>query len=88
MSASPEPDPLHTADRRAFLKAVSHELRTPLNAIIGFSELMSHELNGPLPEGYRGYADIISENGRHLLQLVDDFFETAMAKAAEEAAAA
>ena len=88
MSAFPEPDPLQTADRRAFLKAVSHELRTPLNAIIGFSELMSHELNGPLPDGYRGYADIISENGRHLLQLVDDFFETAMARAAEEAAAA
>lgn len=49
---------------------------------------MSHELNGPLPDSYRGYADIISENGRHLLQLVDDFFETAMAKAAEDAAAA
>lgn len=84
MSASPEPDPLQLADRRAFLKAVSHELRTPLNAIIGFSELMTHELHGPLPDGYRGYADIISENGRHLLQLVDDFFETAMARAAGE----
>jgi signal transduction histidine kinase len=88
MSASPEPDPLLFTDRRAFLKAVSHELRTPLNAIIGFSELMTHELHGPLPDGYRGYAGIISENGRHLLQLVDDFFETAMARAAEEAAAA
>jgi len=85
MSAS-EIDPLATADRRAFLKAVNHELRTPLNAIIGFSELMTHELHGPLPQGYRDYADIISENGRHLLQLVDDFFETAMARAAEDSA--
>lgn len=74
------------SDRRAFLKAVSHELRTPLNAIIGFSELMSHELHGPLPDGYRGYADIISENGRHMLQLVDDLFENALARAVDEAA--
>lgn len=84
MSATPATD--LQADRRAFLKAVSHELRTPLTAIIGFSELMSHQLHGPLPSEYRDYADIISENGRHLLQLVDDFFETAMAHAAEQAA--
>jgi len=87
MSAPPEPDPLQIRDRRDFLKAVSHELRTPLNAIIGFSELMSCELHGPMPAGYRGYADIISENGRHMLQLVDDFFEAAMARAAEESQA-
>ena len=85
MSAFPEPDPLQCTDRRDFLKAVSHELRTPLNAIIGFSELMTHELHGPLPDGYRGYADIISENGRHMLQLVDDLFEGAMARAVEQA---
>jgi signal transduction histidine kinase len=89
----PAPDDLLTLppytegqDRRAFLKSVSHELRTPLNAIIGFSEIMSHELNGPLPESYRGYADIISENGRHMLQLVDDLFEIALARAVDKAA--
>src|SRR4029077_13822819 len=27
---------------------MSHELRTPLNAVIGFSEVMQHELHGPL----------------------------------------
>ena len=86
MSALKATDDL--ADRQAFLRAVSHELRTPLNAIIGFSELMSHQLHGPLPTEYRDYADIISENGRHLLQLVDDFFEVAMAHARKEQAAA
>ena len=27
---------------------MSHELRTPLNAIIGFSEVMTHEMFGPV----------------------------------------
>src|SRR5690606_28359702 len=40
-----------------FLANMSHELRTPLNAIIGFSEILAHELYGPLgSERYRDYA--------------------------------
>ena len=31
-----------------FLASMSHELRTPLNAILGFSEMMAHEMLGPL----------------------------------------
>ena len=31
-----------------FLATMSHELRTPLNAIIGFSEVISNELFGPI----------------------------------------
>jgi signal transduction histidine kinase len=86
MSALPATD--DCSDRQDFLRSVSHELRTPLNAIIGFSDLMSHQLHGPLPAEYRDYADIISENGRHLLQLVEDFFEIAMAHARDERASA
>jgi signal transduction histidine kinase len=48
---------------------MSHELRTPLNAVIGFSELMLHELHGPLGNArYQEYAHHISESGGRLLK--------------------
>ena len=34
--------------KSVFLANMSHELRTPLNAIMGFSELMTQELFGPM----------------------------------------
>ena len=73
-----------TADaRRALVREASHELRTPLNAIIGFSEVLSRELYGPLgaPQ-YREYAEIIRESGVKLLGLVNEMLERARAEAA------
>ena len=59
--------------RTMFLANVSHELRTPLNAIIGFSELLSNELLGPLGDPrYKEYAGDIRSGGRHLLEIVND----------------
>ena len=57
--------------KRSFLRMVSHELRTPLNAVIGFSEILSQELYGPLgaPQ-YREYATIVHDSGLKLLKLV------------------
>jgi len=61
-----------------FLARVSHELRTPLNAIIGFSEIMSDELFGPVtPPRYAAYARDIHSSGRHLLDLVNDILDLA-----------
>ncbi len=55
---------------------MSHELRTPLNAIIGFSELMTSELLGPLgAPAYRDYATDILTSGRHLLDIVNDILD-------------
>ena len=50
--------------RRSFLRLASHELRTPLNSILGFSEILSEELYGPLgaPQ-YKEYAQIIQGSG-------------------------
>ncbi|MDE2184167.1 MAG: PAS domain S-box protein [Alphaproteobacteria bacterium] len=55
-----------------FLANMSHELRTPLNAIIGFSEVMAHEMFGPLGgPRYTEYSRLIHESGNHLLELIN-----------------
>ncbi|ABS63319.1 multi-sensor signal transduction histidine kinase [Parvibaculum lavamentivorans DS-1] len=59
-----------------FLANMSHELRTPLNAIIGFSEIMSQEMFGPLgSDRYREYTNDIHGSGRHLLNVIDDILD-------------
>jgi signal transduction histidine kinase len=69
-----------TADeqKRSFLRMVSHELRTPLNSILGFSEILTSELYGPLgtPQ-YKEYAEIIHGSGQKLLKLVNQVLEIA-----------
>ena len=68
--------------KATFLANISHELRTPLNAIIGFSELMKHEIFGPLePASYRTYVDDIHESGMHLLELINDILDMSKAEA-------
>lgn len=59
-----------------FLANMSHELRTPLNAIIGFSEVMSSEVFGPIgnPQ-YKDYAVNIHDSGRHLLDIINDILD-------------
>lgn len=52
---------------------MSHELRTPLNAVLGFSELMSNEVFGPLGSScYGDYARDIHASGRSLLKSAED----------------
>jgi signal transduction histidine kinase len=64
--------------KRSFLRLASHELRTPLNSILGFSEIISAELYGPLgaPQ-YKEYAGIIRSSGERLLKLVNQILEIA-----------
>ena len=64
--------------KRSFLRMVSHELRTPLNSIIGFSEIISKELSGPLgsPQ-YKEYAEHVRQSGLKLLRLVNQVLEIA-----------
>jgi signal transduction histidine kinase len=71
-------DEAHAANKAKsdFLANMSHELRTPLNAILGFSEIMSQELLGPLGnETYRQYLNDIHESGAHLLSLINDILD-------------
>lgn len=68
--------------KRSFLRMASHELRTPLNSILGFSEILSSELYGPLgaPQ-YKEYAEIIRSSGHKLLKLVNQVLEIARLEA-------
>ncbi len=71
------PRQTHSAcDRAAFARLtahMSHELRTPLNAIIGFSEMMSNEVFGPLGSScYAAYARDIHASGMSLLKSAED----------------
>src|SRR5262249_46576507 len=59
-----------------FLANMSHELRTPLNAIIGFSEIISHELFGPMAnEKYLEYMKDIHKSSLHLLSIINDVLD-------------
>jgi signal transduction histidine kinase len=62
--------------KSGFLAMMSHELRTPLNAIIGFSEMMTGELFGPLgSERYKSYVADIAQSGTHLLKVINDILD-------------
>ncbi|NWG47148.1 MAG: ammonium transporter [Alphaproteobacteria bacterium] len=59
-----------------FVANVSHELRTPLNAIIGFSDIISRELFGPVQnEQYQDYIRDIHSSGKHLLAIINDILD-------------
>jgi signal transduction histidine kinase len=60
-----------------FLANMSHELRTPLNAIIGFSDVLSEQIYGPLNESQHGCVSDVLESGQHLLSLVNDILDLA-----------
>ncbi len=63
------------AAKSRFLANMSHELRTPLNAILGFSEIMSKTLLGPLQGPYHAYAQDIHVSGQYLLRLISDLLD-------------
>ena len=64
-----------------FLASMSHEFRTPLNAVIGFSELMSTGLGGPLTDQQKEYVTDIFTSGQHLLSLVNDILDLSKVEA-------
>jgi signal transduction histidine kinase/HAMP domain-containing protein len=69
---------LASRSKTEFLANMSHELRTPLNAIIGFSEIMAHQLLGPIGQPkYGEYVHDILRSGRHLLDVINDILDIA-----------
>jgi len=59
-----------------FLANMSHELRTPLNAVIGFTEIISQELFGPIGnEKYLEYIKDVHASSLHLLSIINDVLD-------------
>ncbi len=58
-----------------FLANMSHELRTPLNAIIGFSGMLMQDPTGRLHPEAREDLQIIYQNGKALLGLIDSILD-------------
>jgi len=59
------------------LRTLSHEIRTPLNNIIGFADMMSAEIFGPMSQPqYREYAADICRSGKNILELLNELLES------------
>ena len=60
--------------KSAFLANMSHEIRTPLTSIIGFAEMLglkAAELELPEDSPLPGYADMIEQGGKRLLDTLE-----------------
>ncbi|MCZ4281882.1 ATP-binding protein [Kiloniella laminariae] len=58
-----------------FLATMSHELRTPLNAIIGFTEMLRHQIYGPVNDRQVNALKDIDQSARHLLELINELLD-------------
>jgi PAS domain S-box-containing protein len=54
-----------------FLASISHELRTPLNAILGYTQLLSDGITGPVNEAQQHQLKRVRASATHLLGLID-----------------
>lgn len=58
-----------------FLASMSHELRTPLHTIIGFAELLTEGIEGPLGPKQQRFLGHILQDSRHLLELINEILD-------------
>ncbi|MGC9521974.1 MAG: GAF domain-containing protein [Anaerolineae bacterium] len=58
-----------------FLANMSHELRTPLNSILGYAEVMLMGIDGELTPEMEEDVNVIFENGKQLLRLINDILD-------------
>ena len=66
------------------LASVSMDLRAPLTAIIGFSQIIGHELMGPIGHNqYRSYAEDIESSGYKVLETIERVLDLARLQAGE-----
>lgn len=70
--------------KSVFLSNMSHELRTPLNSVIALSGVLSRKLKGKIQGDEYSYLDVISKNGRSLLNLINEILDLSRIEAGKE----
>ncbi len=73
-----------SAAKSAFLATMSHELRTPLTAIMGYQELLSDSITGPVNDAQRAQLARIKRSAAHLLALIDEVLTLSSVEASRE----
>ncbi|HEU5087568.1 MAG TPA: HD domain-containing phosphohydrolase, partial [Roseiflexaceae bacterium] len=63
--------------REELLATMSHELRTPLTSVLGMTEVLYRGICGPLNDEQMDAMRLISENGKHLMALINDILDFA-----------
>ncbi len=71
-----------------FIANMSHELRTPLSAVIGYSEMLSEELQDLQQDQLLPDVSKIESNARHLLSLINDVLDLSKIEAGRMTVAA
>jgi signal transduction histidine kinase len=72
---------IRESDLRRLLGLLMHELRTPLGAIVGYGELLSDGMLGPLPERALEAVRRIGMSGTQLRHLIDGLSDLFIADA-------
>lgn len=67
-----------------FLQTMSHEFRTPLNAILGYTEILSEGIVGPVTPLQQDHLRRIRRSSDHLLALIEELLRFARLDAGEE----
>jgi signal transduction histidine kinase/CheY-like chemotaxis protein len=67
--------------KSAYLANMSHEIRTPMNGILGFAQLLKQ--NNFSDEKRKEFIDIINNNGKLLLNLIEDIIDLAKIEAGQ-----
>lgn len=67
--------------KTAFLANMSHEIRTPMNGILGFAEMLND--NKLADADRQKYIDIINNNGKILINLIDDIIDFSQIEAGQ-----
>ncbi len=67
--------------KSSFLATVSHELRTPLTSIMGYSEMLSQGLAGPINDEQSEYVQTILDKSEALLKLISSILDISQIEA-------